>query len=148
MFAGKNNKSISYNEGSKWTAERMRAMLPKLDESITQNWTEEMRHMVALKAALWTNGNEQKLLDKALREYREDIPLMKQVYCAKCGQEAKEILADFETASGVTIAHVPTIVCDHCGNKAWRLFVIAELERMAEHMEPGAVTTLECMLQQ
>ncbi|GMA59557.1 hypothetical protein GCM10025858_40610 [Alicyclobacillus sacchari] len=52
----------------------------------------------------------------------------------------------FETNNGVTIDGVPTLVCEHCGNRSWDLLLVGKLEEMVLEHPTGTKTTLDKML--
>ena len=120
----------------------------KADRNITENWTKEMRNMVSLKAALWSNGNEDKFLQLAVRSYREEIPLADEC-CFECTTNSKEVLADYEIPDDrhVVFEGVPTMICPNCGNQEWDLNVLAALERIAEGLPANTRMKLTDVLQ-
>ena len=107
-----------------------------------------MRNMVSLKAALWSNGNENKFLQLAVRAYREEIPLADEC-CFECTTNSKEVLADYEIPDGrhVIFEGVPTMICPNCGNQEWDLNVLAALERIAEELPANTRMRLTDVLQ-
>ncbi|MBF8376450.1 hypothetical protein IW967_00915 [Alicyclobacillus mali] len=102
--------------------------------------------MLELKARLWTHGNTDELLRRAIASYREPIELERSAHCSHCGQTAAERLDTFETDNGVTIDGVPTLVCEHCGNRSWDLLLVGKLEEMVLHRPTGTKITLDEML--
>ena len=99
--------------------------------------------MVALKAALWTNGNEEQLIQRAIRTYQENM-ILRDECCFECNTVVKEVLADYETKDGkhVVFEHVPTMICPNCGNQEWDLNVLAALEAIAQDLPDGTHMTL------
>lgn len=113
----------------------------------TEKWTKEMRLMVALKAALWTNGNEDAFLQRAAQQHREEIPLRHEC-CFECNTETDERFADYEIPDGrhVIVSGVPTMICPSCGHKEWDINVLAALEQIAETLPPNTRLTLNDLL--
>ncbi|MCL6444201.1 MAG: YgiT-type zinc finger protein [Alicyclobacillus sp.] len=105
--------------------------------------------MVSLKAALWTNGDEEELLKRAAKAYQEDIPLADEC-CFECNTETKEVLADYEIPDGrhVVFEGVPTMICPNCGNREWDLNVLAALEQIAETLPANTRMKLTDVLQE
>lgn len=123
-------------------------MTTKEDRKITKKWNKEMQNMVSLKAALWTNGNEEKFLQQATRAYQEEISLADEC-CFECSSNSKEIFADYEIPDGrhVVFEGVPTMICPNCGNQEWDLNVLAALERIAEELPTNTRMKLLDVLQ-
>ncbi|TDY40339.1 hypothetical protein C7445_1222 [Alicyclobacillus sacchari] len=107
---------------------------------------EEVWNVLELKARLWTHGNTEELLRRAVASYQEPIELEHSACCSRCGQPAIERLDTFETNNGVTIDGVPTLVCEHCGNRSWDLLLVGKLEEMVLEHPTGTKTTLDKML--
>src|SRR5579875_1593631 len=49
---------------------------------------EEVWNVLELKARLWTNGDKDALLRRAVMAYQEPIRLMESVHCSRCGNVA------------------------------------------------------------
>ncbi|MCL6633347.1 MAG: hypothetical protein K6T63_12035 [Alicyclobacillus herbarius] len=122
-------------------------MHPDLNDAVLKaNLNEEVWNVLEIKARLWTNGDKQELIKRAVAAYKEPIQFMESAHCPKCGQLAEERLDTFDTVNGVVIDGVPTIVCNHCGNKAWDLLLIGKLEQMALSLPSGTKTSLDEMM--
>jgi uncharacterized protein with PIN domain len=104
---------------------------------------------LALKAALWTNGNERKLLEKAVCAYAEETyRLPEEMVCSGCSRTLPVKPADFKVPErNVTFRDVPMAYCEQCNTQTGSLFLMAALEQLAEEFEPGTVMTLTEALQ-
>ena len=107
------------------------------------NGSEEMKTMVALKAALWTDGDQAKLIEQAVRSYRNVISVADVAYCGECSNKTRETLAEYRSVNDVVFTGVPTVVCSQCGTKTWDLQLLAALDRIAEKLQAGSTITLE-----
>lgn len=110
--------------------------------------SEGMRRMLALKAALWTNGNEQKLVERAIGAYAEQTnQLPESVTCSGCHRTLPVKPTTFTvSASKVTFHDVPLAYCDTCNTQTGSLFLMGALEEIAEQLEPGTVVSLTDLL--
>lgn len=104
---------------------------------------ERLQIMLALKAALYTKGIEEKLIERAIRAYAEEIPLRHEC-CFECNTETNEILSDYHIPGGrhVIIEDVPTMICPKCGNQEWDINVLAALDQIAEGLPDHSKTKL------
>ena len=99
--------------------------------------------MLAMKSALWTNGNAEQFLMKATQAYMEDIPL-KEEYCIQCVIHTTEVFSEYEvTEQNVVFTSVPTMICPQCGNREWDLNLVSELERLAQALPSGTRMSLK-----
>ena len=104
--------------------------------------------MLALKAALWTNGNEQKLVERAIGAYVEQTnQLPETATCSGCHRTLPVKPTTFTAGqSKVTFLDVPLASCEECNTQTGSLFLMAALEEIAEQMEPGTVVSLTDLL--
>ena len=105
---------------------------------------EPMRHILAIKAALWTNGNENDLVVKALRAYHEDsYRLPDTAVCQGCSRTIPVVPTECRVPGrNVTFTDVPLAYCEPCEMQTGSLFLWAALEGLAEQVEPGTTMTL------
>lgn len=117
-------------------------MYRKIDDDFSKRFSREMNQILALKAALYTNGNEFELLERALAAYHPEMSLGdSSTICPVCGSSAERTLLDFITTNGVTVKEVPGIQClDDCKKASFDLNIIAEVERMAMDFEEVTLT--------
>ena len=110
---------------------------------------EPMRHVLTLKAALWTNGNENDLVVKALRAYHEDSNrLPDTAVCQGCSRTIPVVPTEFRVPErNVTFTDVPLAYCEPCETQTGSLFLMAALEDLAEQVEPGTTMTIAQALQ-
>ena len=105
---------------------------------------ERMRTMLALKAALWSNGNESDLITKALDAYHEDSNgLPETAVCQGCSRTIPVVPTEFRVPErNVVFTDVPLAHCEPCKTQTGSLFLMAALEDLAEQVEPGTTMTL------
>ncbi|MCL6441869.1 MAG: hypothetical protein K6T83_00140 [Alicyclobacillus sp.] len=110
---------------------------------------ERTQVLLALKAALWTNGNERKLLERAVFAYTEETyRLPESMVCSECGRTLPVQPTDFAVPEhGVTFRYVPLAYCEQCNTQIGSLYLMSALERLAEQLDPGTVMMLEEVLQ-
>lgn len=110
---------------------------------------ERIKAMLRLKAAVWTNGNEQLLLERAVISYQQSgYSLPQNVACSQCGQTIPVSGTDYPVPErNVVIHNAPFGYCEHCHTLTGSLFLMAALDAYAEQMEPSSSITLEEALQ-
>ena len=110
---------------------------------------EPMKHILAIKAALWTNGNENDLVVKALRVYHEESNrLPDTAVCQGCSRTIPVVPTEFRVpVRNVTFTDVPLAYCEPCEMQTGSLFLMAALEDLAEQVEPGTTMTIAQALQ-
>jgi len=121
---------------------------PMIDENTFEYFPKGMYHMMALKAALSTNGDMVEFMAKAVHAYHVSIPLQEE-YCLQCGTTNMEVLDNYEVPGDrqVVFEHVPTMICTKCKNQEWDLNVIAALDRISQSLPEGTRMSLEQAMQ-
>ena len=98
-------------------------------KDMTKHWPKELKTAMQIKAALFTNGDEEKLLQLAIEAYKPTWETKSGV-CTECHEEVPVSLIDFQE-NGVTIHHVPACVCRKCGNTTMNFFLAGTLSEIA-----------------
>lgn len=94
-----------------------------------------LRRIIGAKAALYTNGDEMKLIEEAVRAYVSDVPEGK----CRCGGKTKlqfrdremTVFADSEPTA-VSVKNAPVFVCESCGEEYYSLKMDVLIEREIE----------------
>ena len=121
----------------------------KLSGVLSETVPEDVINMIALKAALYTGGNEIELLLQALRAYHPILHFETgETTCPYCDQVAEKGTLDFTTTNNVTVKGVPGTQClnPECGRASFDLQVVGEIERSAMGYEEGTLLTLDQLL--
>lgn len=94
-----------------------------------------LRRVIGAKAALYAGGDEQRLLEAAVRAYAPDVP---EETCV-CGGKRRLRFRDreitvFRTGEplAVRLKNAPSYICDACGTEYFDLNVEAFIEREIE----------------
>lgn len=94
-----------------------------------------LRRVVGAKAALYTDGDEMKLIEAAVRAYVSDVPDGK----CLCGGKTKLQFRDREMTvfaasepTTVSVKNAPVFICESCGEEYYSLNVDVFLEREIE----------------
>lgn len=116
----------------------MKASIPaeRWDESMFETIQNETLHrVIGTKAALYTGGDEQRLLEAAIRAYNPEVP---EKPCA-CGGKRRLQFRDREITvflrenpTTVLLKNAPSYVCDTCGTEYFYLNIEAFLDREIE----------------
>ena len=98
-------------------------------KDMTRHWPKELKTAMQIKAALFANGDEEKLLQLAIKAYKPTWE-NKNGLCPECHEDVPVSLIDYQE-NGVTIHHVPAYVCSKCGHTTINFFLAGTLSEIA-----------------
>lgn len=100
--------------------------------------------MLALKAALYTKGNEEMLIERAIEAYIEDKPNVSEVVtCGNCCKDYPVAPREMVIPErNIRFQDVPLGYCPDCKIQIGSLFLFAALERLAKQLPDGTTMSL------
>lgn len=85
-----------------------------------------------IKAALYANGNEDKLLQMAVDAFKPDLKTITG-HCTECYEEVSVSFIDYKE-NGTVIHNVPAYVCRSCNHTSMNFFLMGALSEVMESL--------------